>query len=60
MPSLCSPTAIRDPLQGIADLEARRLRPCSPTSLLSDPLRVLAECACCLPFTSNPRLAWKI
>ncbi len=30
-----------DPLEGIADLAARRLRPCSPTSLLSDPLRVL-------------------
>lgn len=30
-----------DPLNGIADLDSRRLRPCSPTSLLADPLRVL-------------------
>lgn len=30
-----------DPLGGIADLQARRLRPCSSNSLLYDPLRVL-------------------
>ena len=34
-------SALLDPLDGQADLAARRLRPCTPTSLRDDPLRVI-------------------
>ena len=33
--------ALLDPLGGVADLRAKRLRACSPTSLVDDPLRIL-------------------
>jgi poly(A) polymerase len=36
-----NPQALIDPLGGAADLHARRLRACSPTSLTDDPVRVL-------------------
>ena len=43
-----------DPLGGINDLDARRLRPCSPTSLLSDPLRVLRGVRMLFAFRLQP------
>ena len=36
-----SPDRLIDPLGGLADLQARRLRVCSPTSLEQDPARTL-------------------
>lgn len=39
-----------DPLSGAADLQARRLRACSPTALTDDPLRVLRGVRMALSF----------
>jgi poly(A) polymerase/tRNA nucleotidyltransferase (CCA-adding enzyme) len=36
-----TPDALLDPTGGRADLENRRIRPCGPTTLLDDPLRML-------------------
>jgi putative nucleotidyltransferase with HDIG domain len=33
--------SILDPLEGAADLRARRIRACAPTSLIHDPIRIL-------------------
>src|SRR5262245_31750239 len=38
---LLGPAAIRDSTGGLADLAARRLRACRPTTLTDDPVRVL-------------------
>jgi putative nucleotidyltransferase with HDIG domain len=38
---LRGPAAIRDPLGGLRDLAARRLRACGPTAFVDDPLRAL-------------------
>ena len=35
------PQAVLDPLGGAADLLAKQLRPCSPTSLSDDPIRIV-------------------
>ena len=39
--ALDAPQALLDPTGGAADLSAKRLRACSPTSLEDDPLRIL-------------------
>lgn len=38
---VCNPQALLDPLGGAADLWNKTLRACSPTSLTSDPVRIL-------------------
>jgi len=38
---LSDPQTLLDPLEGAADLRARRLRACSPTAFEDDPLRIL-------------------
>ncbi len=43
-----------DPLGGAADLEARTLRPCSPDSLLNDPVRTLRAVRFLLAFQLHP------
>ena len=36
-----APQSVLDPLGGAVDLQARRLKPCSPSSFLDDPVRTL-------------------
>ncbi len=43
-----------DPLGGMADLESRVLRPCSPDSLLNDPVRTLRAVRFLLDFELKP------
>lgn len=48
------PTALIDPTGGLADLRAGILRPCGPTSLLDDPLRVLRAARLCATLELRP------
>lgn len=46
--------AYLDPMGGIEDLRARRLRPCRPTSLLNDPVRILRAARFLFTFRLHP------
>lgn len=55
--SLDAPQVLLDPTGGAADLSAKRLRACSPTSLDDDPLRILRGVRLAAAYQLNIELA---
>lgn len=49
-----APAALIDPTGGLADLRAGVLRPCGPTSMLDDPLRILRAARLCATLDLRP------